>query len=174
MMAKPWQAVNMMSCFMVQRFTGGLSLRSLERSIRMRTEPFKRPFQYNKIPIDELRRRQEQDKTDRARNTAGTVKRIWSYLARQKGMLFLVILMVLLSSAMSLAGPFMVGMAIDDFIVSQEASGLGMLLIWLFIIYVFHSLSVFLQNYWMVGIAQNTVYSLRQELFQQFHRLPIA
>jgi len=140
----------------------------------MRTEPFKRPFQYNKIPIDELRRRQEQDKTDRARNTAGTVKRIWSYLARQKGMLFLVILMVLLSSAMSLAGPFMVGMAIDDFIVSQEASGLGMLLIWLFIIYVFHSLSVFLQNYWMVGIAQNTVYLLRQELFQQFHRLPIA
>lgn len=140
----------------------------------MQTGPFKRPFQYKKIPIDKLRIQQEKDKTDRARNTAGTIKRIWSYLTREKGMLLLVILMVLISSAMSLAGPFMVGMAIDDFIVAQEPSGLGMLLIGLFVIYVLHSVSVFLQNYWMVGIAQNTVYSLREELFHQFHRLPIA
>ncbi|MFD1360138.1 ABC transporter ATP-binding protein [Lentibacillus salinarum] len=140
----------------------------------MRTAPFKRPFQYDKIPIDDLRLQQERDKTNRARNTAGTVKRIWSYLARQKGTLLLVILMVLISSAMSLAGPFMVGMAVDDFIVTQEPSGLGMLLVWLLIIYILHSLSLFLQNYWMVGIAQNTVYSLREELFQQFHRLPIS
>ncbi|TFJ93632.1 ABC transporter ATP-binding protein [Lentibacillus salicampi] len=140
----------------------------------MQTKAFKEPFQYKKIPIDELRERQERDKTDRARNTAGTVKRIWSYLSREKGMLLLVILMVFFSSAMSLAGPFMVGVAIDDFIVTQEAAGLGMLLVWLFIIYVLHSLSVFLQNYWMIGIAQNTVYTLRSELFQQFHRLPIA
>lgn len=140
----------------------------------MRTRDFKRPFQYKKIPINELRLQQEKDKTDRARNTAGTIKRIWSYLTREKGMLLLVILMVFISSAMGLAGPFMVGRAIDDFIVTQDPSGLGMLLVWLFIIYGLHSLSVFLQNYWMVGIAQNTVYSLREELFQQFHRLPIA
>ncbi|QKY68632.1 ABC transporter ATP-binding protein [Lentibacillus sp. CBA3610] len=140
----------------------------------MQTDQFKRPFQYKKIPIDDLRIQQEKDKTDRARNTAGTIKRIWSYLAREKMMLLLVIFMVLISSAMSLAGPYMVGMAIDDFIVTREVSGLGMLLIWLLIIYVFHSLAVFLQNYWMVGIAQNTVYSLREELFRQFHRLPIA
>src|SRR5699024_7476716 len=155
-------------------FTGKLSLHNLEGSIRMRTRDFKRPFQYKKIPINELRLQQEKDKTDRARNTAGTIKRIWSYLTREKGMLLLVILMVFISSAMGLAGPFMVGRAIDDFIVTQDPSGLGMLLVWLFIIYGLHSLSVFLQNYWMVGIAQNTVYSLREELFQQFHRLPIA
>ncbi|SFD39364.1 ATP-binding cassette, subfamily B [Lentibacillus persicus] len=140
----------------------------------MQTRHVKTPFQYDRIPIDELRNKQEENKTDRARNTAGTVKRIWSYLAREKGMLLLVILMVVLSSAMSLAGPFMVGMAIDDFIVTQEPSGLGMLLIWLLVIYVLHSLAVFFQNYWMIGIAQNTVYSLREDLFRQFHRLPIA
>ncbi|WP_010529961.1 ABC transporter ATP-binding protein [Lentibacillus jeotgali] len=140
----------------------------------MRIREFKQPFQYKKIAINQLRSQQEKDKTDRARNTAGTIKRIWSYLAREKVMLLLVILMVLVSSAMSLAGPFMVGRAIDDFIVTKDPSGIGMLLVWLLIIYVLHSLSVFLQNYWMVGIAQNTVYSLREELFQQFHRLPIA
>ncbi|ALX48610.1 ABC transporter ATP-binding protein [Lentibacillus amyloliquefaciens] len=140
----------------------------------MQTKHFKAPFQYKKIPVDDLRKQQEENKTDRARNTAGTIKRIWSYLAREKSMLLLVVLMVVVSSAMSLAGPFMVGMAIDDFIVTQEPSGLGRLLIGLLVIYILHSLSVFLQNYWMVGIAQNTVYSLREELFRQFHRLPIA
>lgn len=49
-----------------------------------------------------------------------------------------------------------------------------MLLVWLVVIYLFHSLSIFLQNYWMVGIAQNTIYALRENLFKQFHRLPIA
>src|SRR5699024_10669910 len=37
-----------------------------------------------------------------------------------------------------------------------------------------HSLALFLQNFWMVGIAQNTVFSLRKSLFKQFHRLPIS
>ncbi|SEQ44843.1 ATP-binding cassette, subfamily B [Virgibacillus subterraneus] len=136
----------------------------------MPLKDIKHPFQYKKIPLENI----QHEKKDKARNTSGTIKRIWSYLAREKAMLTLVIFMVLISSGLSLLGPFMVGMAIDDYIVTQEASGLGMLLIWLVIIYLFHSLSIFLQNYWMVGIAQNTVYSLRSNLFHQFHRLPIS
>ncbi|MFB4168339.1 ABC transporter ATP-binding protein [Virgibacillus sp. JSM 102003] len=136
----------------------------------MPLKAIKRPFQYKKIPLENI----QHDKKDKARNTSGTIKRIWSYLAREKAMLALVIFMVLISSGLSLLGPFMVGMAIDDYIVTQEAAGLGMLLIWLVIIYLFHSVSIFLQNYWMVGIAQNTVYSLRSNLFHQFHRLPIS
>src|SRR5699024_7320354 len=77
-------------------------------------------------------------------------------------------------SALSLLGSYIVGMAIDDFIVTKESSGLGLLLLWLIIIYLAHSISVFMQNYWMVGIAQNTVYALRSDLFHQFHRLPIS
>lgn len=129
-----------------------------------------KPFRYEKIPLKKIR----EDKRDKAKNTTGTIKRIWSYLAREKWKLLLVILMVMASSALSLLGPFMVGMAVDDYIVEKARSGLGMLLIWLIVIYLCHSLAIFLQNFWMVGIAQNTVYQLRADLFQQFHRLPIA
>ncbi|WP_174612823.1 ABC transporter ATP-binding protein [Virgibacillus ihumii] len=129
-----------------------------------------RPFTHKRIPINSIKI----DKSDRARNTSTTIKRIWSYLAREKMMLTFVILAVVVSSAMSLAGPFMVGMAVDDYIVTNDPSGLGMLLIWLVIIYIVHSVSIFLQNYWMVGIAQKTVYTLREQLFNQFHRLPIS
>ncbi|WP_217585903.1 ABC transporter ATP-binding protein [Lentibacillus saliphilus] len=130
----------------------------------------KEPFQYDKIPLEHIR----QDKRDKAKNAWGTIKRIWSYLAREKVQLTLVILMVIISSALSLLGPFMVGVGVDKYIEQKQISGLGMLLVWLIIIYFGHSLSVFLQNYWMVGIAQKTVYTLRKNLFEQFHRLPIS
>jgi ATP-binding cassette, subfamily B, multidrug efflux pump len=134
-------------------------------------QQLKDPFQYEKIPIENI---SEEVTKKRAKNTWGTIKRIWSYLAREKARLWLVVLMVLISSAMSLLGPFMVGMAIDEFIVKKEVAGLGMLIIGLIIVYLFHSLSIFLQGFWMIGIAQNTVYDLRSELFHKFHRLPIA
>ena len=140
----------------------------------MSIKQIKQPFQYEKIPLDLKTNNRDKKDTDKSVHTFQTVKRIWSYLAREKWKLTLVVLMVVLSSAMSLLGPFLVGKAVDDFIKVKEATGLLTLLIGLVIVYFLHSLSVFLQNYWMVGIAQNTVYTLRRDLFYQFHRLPIS
>lgn len=136
----------------------------------MSSNQLKAPFQYEKIPLEHV----TIDNKKKAKNMSNTLKRLWNYLAVEKGKLILVILMVTISSGLSLLGPFMVGMAIDDYIVTQEGAGFGMLLIGLIIVYLFHSLSIFLQNYWMIGIAQNTVYTLRKDLFKQFHRLPIS
>jgi len=136
----------------------------------MHNNQLKAPFQYEKIAITNV----EPDKKKKAKNMGATIKRIWDYVAVKKGKLSLVLFMVLLSSGLSLLGPFIVGIAIDDFIVTRESSGLLMLLIGLVIIYLCYSLSIFLQNYWMIGIAQNTVYTLRKDLFKQFHRLPIS
>src|SRR5699024_6137342 len=63
---------------------------------------------------------------------------------------------------------------IDDFIVTKKSTGLITLIAWLLIIYVLHSASIFLQNFWMIGIAQKTVFTLRKQLFEQFHMLPIS
>src|SRR5690625_3221305 len=139
----------------------------------MSIKHFKEPFQYKKIPLKNFTK-EKNKKQKKARNTAGTVRRIWSYLAKEKGKLTLVILMVLISSGLSLLGPFMVGTAVDKYIEKEQSAGLGILLMWLVFIYLFHSLSIFLQNFWMVGIAQNTVFALRDNLFRQFHRLPIS
>ena len=136
----------------------------------MSSNQLKAPFQYEKIPLENI----AIDNKKKAKNMGNTLKRLWNYLTVEKGKLFLVILMVTLSSGLSLLGPFMVGMAIDDYIVTGQAGGLGMLLVGLMIVYLFHSLSIFLQNYWMIGIAQRTVYTLRKDLFKQFHRLPIS
>src|SRR5699024_1491594 len=123
-----------------------------------------------KIPI---KKEKKQDK-QRATNNVQTIRRIWHYLAVEKWKLLLVILMVLLSSGLGLLGPFLVVVTIDDFIVSKTTTGLPLLLASLLFIYILHALSVFLQNFWMIGIAQKTVFTLRKDIFEQFHQLPIS
>ncbi|MFD2130068.1 ABC transporter ATP-binding protein [Pseudogracilibacillus auburnensis] len=137
----------------------------------MSSSQLKQPFQYEKITLSS---KTDKIKGKRAKNTSKTIKRIGTYLVAEKGKLILVILMVLLSSGLGLLGPYLVGVAIDEFIVTKQSAGLAYLLIWLLIIFILHSASVFLQNFWMIGIAQNTVYTLRKQIYNQFHRLPIS
>lgn len=135
----------------------------------MLKDKLKAPFQYEKIAIESIDVQKR-----RAKDAKGTVMRLSGYLTKQKGWLSLVILMVITSTVLGLLGPYLIGRAIDAFIVTKETKGLAVLIIWLIFIYLFNSLAIFLQNYWMVGIAQNTVYQLRQQIFEQFHRLPIS
>lgn len=108
------------------------------------------------------------------KNWASTIKRIGSYFSNQKWLLSLVLLMVVISSAFSLLGPFLIGIAIDSYIVKGKMDGLNKLLIGLIFVFVGQSASIWLQNYWMIGIAQETVLKMRNDLFKQFHRLSIS
>ncbi|MBM7650210.1 ATP-binding cassette subfamily B protein [Bacillus ectoiniformans] len=102
------------------------------------------------------------------------LKRLSGYLLQRKGLLLLVIIMVAASSALALLGPYLVGMAIDEYIVKKDEAGLVSLLVFLGATYIFYSVAMFLQNYWMAGIAQETVYQLRTELFEHMHKLPLS
>jgi ATP-binding cassette, subfamily B, multidrug efflux pump len=117
--------------------------------------------------------RKKLGKDDKASDMKGTLGRIWVYLTEMRGLLLLVILMVFISSAASLLGPFLVGRAIDEYIVTKEAAGIIRLLAGLIIVYLFHSVSVWYQNYWMIGVAQDTVYRLRKDLFHRLQLLAI-
>ncbi|MGD6957573.1 ABC transporter ATP-binding protein [Rossellomorea aquimaris] len=117
--------------------------------------------------------RKKLGKSDKVKDARGTLRRLWNYLSEMKVILYLVILMVFISSAAALLGPFLVGKAIDEYIVTKETSGLIGLVLGLIAVYIFHSLSVWFQNYWMIGVAQDTVYRLRKDLFHQLHQLSI-
>ncbi|BCB02275.1 ABC transporter ATP-binding protein [Bacillus sp. KH172YL63] len=112
-------------------------------------------------------------KKDKAKDAKGTLRRLWHYLSEMKVILYLVILMVVISSAAALLGPFLVGKAIDEYVVTKEPAGLAGLVLGLIGVYMLHSLSVWFQNYWMIGVAQDTVYRMRKDLFHHLHRLSI-
>lgn len=113
-------------------------------------------------------------KKPRTKNLRKTLLRIWAYLSIYKGLLTLIFIMVILSSILGLLGPYLIGRAIDDYIVTKQSSGLLSLLIFLVGVYVLHSVSLWLQNYYMIGVAQKAVYSMRTDLFKKLHKLPVS
>lgn len=110
----------------------------------------------------------------RAKDWSGTLRRIWRYLAERKAKLVLVLVMVVASSALSLLGPYMIGQAVDQYLGGKGGGSWGMFLVWLSVVYILYSLTSWLQNIWMIEIAQETVYRMRTELFAYLHRLPIS
>nr|WP_243767339.1 ABC transporter ATP-binding protein [Paenibacillus agricola] len=108
------------------------------------------------------------------KNWSATLRKIWSYCSVYKGLLALIFCMVIISSSLGLLGPYLLGVAVDRFVVSTDSDGLILLLLLLACNYILFSLSTWLQNYWMIGVAQKTVYAMREDLFRQLHRLPIS
>ncbi len=109
----------------------------------------------------------------RAEDWVGTLQLIWSYLGVNKGKLALVLLLILLSSALSLLGPFLLGKAVDAYIVAHKSSGFFLLLLGLAGVFYLLSASNLLQNFLMIDAAQHTVFRMRRDLFRHFHFLPI-
>lgn len=139
---------------------------------------WKEPFQYPRPGQAAQSNIEGQDiggkakRKPRAQNTVRTLRQMWSYLTIYKGRLAAVMVMVLLSSAFSLLGPYLAGTAIDHFLMNRD-SGFIAFLIGMAVVYILHSITMWLQSIWMITISQQTVYRMRVQLFEHLHRLPI-
>lgn len=132
------------------------------------------PFGYERILKKEDLGSGKKPKGERASNWQHTLGRIWKIVDEQRGLLILVLLMVIISSALALMGPFLVGRIIDNYIVPGQFDGMLSIIGVLIGIYVVLSLSLFLQNYWMIGIAQQTIYRMRTGVFGKLLALPVT
>ncbi|MBU7594792.1 ABC transporter ATP-binding protein [Metabacillus halosaccharovorans] len=132
------------------------------------------PFKYKRIELNTSVQNSKRRQRVGLKEGLHTILKLWRYLSKKKGQFLLVLIMVLISSALALLGPYLIGKTIDDYIVSQKSDGLGILLVGMVLVFVFHSLSLFLQNFWMIGISQYTVNEMRSDLVQHLHRLPIS
>ncbi|WP_088548243.1 ABC transporter ATP-binding protein [Paenibacillus aquistagni] len=103
----------------------------------------------------------------------GTLFKVWRYLSAYKSSLALILLMVILSSGLGLLGPYLLGYTIDRIDYPGHYS-LIFLLGLLGLVYLLGSITQWLQNIWMIRIAQSAVYRMRNDLFNSMHRLPVA
>lgn len=109
----------------------------------------------------------------RAENWTYTIKRILDFVAEQKYLLLLVLVLVIISSVLALIGPFIIGRLIDEFIAGSSVKQLDLWLYGLAGIYLIFAFASYFQNYWMVSIAQQTVYRIRTSLYAHFFKLPL-
>jgi ATP-binding cassette subfamily B protein len=129
-----------------------------------------RPFRYEKLstklPL-------EKKVVYKAKNQWQTIQRVWRYLAEKRKLLLTVIILVIASSILGILGPFLIGYTIDHYIVPQDTDGIFVQLLLLGVVYLLYSFTLLLQNYWMIGIAQDTVFKMRTQLFSHLQQLPI-
>ncbi len=134
----------------------------------------RKPFGYEPILSKEDIKGKDKKKGERAGNWKSVLRRIWTLVDEQRALLIAVLALVVVSSALTLLGPFMVGKIIDNFIMVSQFDGLARQLGILIAVYIGLSGSMYFQNYWMVGIAQQTVYRLRTNLFSHLQKLPVT
>ncbi len=110
---------------------------------------------------------------ERAKNIRGTVLRLWSYLKKQGWGLGIIVILVSISSGLGLLGPYLMGKAIDDFILKNDIPGLGRLLLLMLGVYVVGASINWLEAYLMSTVAQRTVRDLRNDLFAKLQTLSL-
>ncbi|HEX5563644.1 MAG TPA: ABC transporter ATP-binding protein, partial [Sporosarcina sp.] len=134
----------------------------------------RKPFGYEPILKKEDLTKSAKKKDDRASDWKSVLLRIWKLVDEQRGLLILVLSLVLVSSVLALLGPFLIGKIIDIHITEMQFEGLGTKILWLIGIYFGLSAALYLQSFWMVGIAQQTIFRLRTNLFAHLQKLPVT
>ena len=110
----------------------------------------------------------------KAKNMKGTLLRVLGYANKEKALLSWVLFMVIASSVFSLIGPYLLGVAVDDVIAGTNKERFLLLLFGIIIVFLLQSAALFFQNNWMIGIAQEIVFRMRNQLFKKLHMLPIS
>jgi len=108
-----------------------------------------------------------------ASDARGTLARLWRYLQRQRWVLVAAVGMVVVSTALNLLGPYLLGVAIDDYILAGDRDGLARIATIMIAAYLGLTVSIWGQSVLMVQVAQHTVRELRQDVFDMLQTLSL-
>ncbi|MFJ7934210.1 ABC transporter ATP-binding protein [Sporosarcina sp. NPDC096371] len=134
----------------------------------------RKPFGYEPIITKDDLKDPKKKKGERASNWKSVLHRIWKLVDEQRGLLITVLTLVFVSSVLTLLGPLMIGKIIDKHIIAMQFDGLGGQIGLLIAIYIGLSFATYFQSFWMVGIAQQTIFRLRTSLFAHLQKLPVT
>ena len=119
------------------------------------------------------RRRMMMGDDERARDMRGTARRLIGYMRRYRRTLIGVVGLVVVTTGLEVAGPYLMGRAIDEYIASNDLPGLFQIALLMAGVYVAVALTSWLQSFVMARVSQNAVRDLRQDLFNRLQVLPL-
>jgi len=109
-----------------------------------------------------------------ARRPRVTIQRLLKYGSTYTRQLIAVAALVLISTFASLAGPILLGKAIDQFIKAGDVVGLARLALIMLGIFILGGLASIVHGVLMVGIGQRLIANVRTELFSHLQMLSMA
>ena len=109
----------------------------------------------------------------RPENLKQTLADLWSYLWKSKWSLFAVLLLVVLGSAAGIVGTYFIRPLINDFIATKDVIGLAKMLGVIGLIYIIGAIANYFSGKIMITIGQQTIETMRKDLFDHIQTLPI-
>ncbi len=122
---------------------------------------------------------------ERPKNARATLGRLLSYLAPHRWALLLVLVAALASTVFSILTPKILGNMTTLLFQGElrhlrglaaggvDFTQIGRLLAWLIFLYVFSAAFSWLMQYVMAGVAQRSIYTIRQAVMEKLGRLPV-
>jgi len=111
---------------------------------------------------------------ERPKSTKDAIARLLETLKPYKPQIWLVLFFVIIYTLLGLVSPYLIGVAIDQFITKRDSSGLAKIGLTLIIIYLFYNLLTFVSNWIMARVSQLALRDLRRDLFNHVQSLPMG
>ena len=102
------------------------------------------------------------------------MERLWRYLREHRLQIVLMFLCVGFSSFLMLLGPYLIGKAIDDYIIPKNLRGLALCGVLMVSIYLVTSFLFWLQEYLVIHVIQRAIVKFRKDAFDALHLLPLS
>lgn len=113
-------------------------------------------------------------KIEKAQQPSKALARLLPYLATYKVALSGVLLFVLASTGLGLAGPYILGITVDRFIAARNAAGLPAIAGWLLCVLLTGNTADIISSWLMAKISQGALKNLRHDLFEHIQTLPLS
>ena len=113
-------------------------------------------------------------KIERASNPRHALIRLLPYLQPFKVALALVLGGVVIYTGLGLIGPYLLGVAIDQFITPKQATGLARIAGWMLAAYVLNNLFQVIVGWIMAAVSQRALKQVRRDLFGHLQQLPLS
>lgn len=105
---------------------------------------------------------------------ARLMRRLLGYVRPYRAAVVLAVVLLLLTSAASLVGPYIVRIAIDDHITPGRLEGLGVVILAYLVALTAAFVLRYAQTYMMARVGQHAMYDLRMELLTHLQRLSVG
>jgi ABC-type multidrug transport system fused ATPase/permease subunit len=110
---------------------------------------------------------------EKAKATGKTLRRLGAYLKPYWLVLWVVGFLLVLDTLLQLAGPYLIGRAVDEFIIAAEREGLSTTMLLLLAVYIGSWAVSYGEFYGMVIVGNKVLYKLRTHIFDRVQSLSL-
>jgi len=110
---------------------------------------------------------------EKAKDPRGALNRLVGYLSEYKATIVLAVLFTVGSTLLNLAAPYLIGVAIDQYIIPRDVSGLVNIVAIIAAVYLFAALIDIAVGWIMADVSQKVLKKLRRNLFEHLQTLSL-